>query len=571
MPGKGFRFKALLTFVVALLAGCKPAAVEKHTVNLNPAGHEDVLYHVLVRSFFDSNGDEHGDLRGLTEKLDYLQSLGVTGVLLLPLYPSPFHHNYFADSFGGIDPEYGTLDDFRALAQALHQRGMTLFMDTEVQYTTEHHPWYQGAINGDPAFRDHILFDEDGDTPSSVIFDLTHLRAHSGENIRLGTVNLNAPAVRQKLQQYFAFWLDPDGNGDTSDGVDGFRIDHMMDDLDDKGRLTNLYTAFWAPLFDALRKLNPDVRIVAEQADWRDTGHGYFAKAGTDAVFGFELREAHMRFDKARIEDAYSRLSAATPASRAQWVFLENHDVPRIATVLHRNQARLKAAAAMSLLGSGVPLIYYGQELGMPGLAGVGKELVDVAPGDPIRDELSFGEKVALMDKLKREGANDGADIPIRRAFEWYQSADSNKPGTALWYKGIAPWWPANRPTDSDGVSLEEQQGNPDSLWSTYQQLIASRRSSKALSIGSQTLLTDAHPQVLTYLREHENERVLVAINLSSDAQQLTLSADLLGDTLPAGVLALYATGSNTELSSSGITLHLAPFGFGAFALQPDF
>ncbi|HEX7069466.1 MAG TPA: alpha-amylase family glycosyl hydrolase, partial [Rhodothermales bacterium] len=107
---------------------------------------EQVLYHVFVRSFHDANGDAHGDLEGIRLKLDYLQDLGVTGILLTPLYPSPFYHNYFADDFEGIDAELGDMESYHALVADLHARDMRLIMDTEIQYVTGEHDWYRDSF-----------------------------------------------------------------------------------------------------------------------------------------------------------------------------------------------------------------------------------------------------------------------------------------------------------------------------------------------------------------------------------------------------------------------------------------
>ena len=103
---------------------------------------DEVFYHVFNRSFRDSDGDGHGDLQGIIDGLDYLQSLGVTSILLTPLYPSEFYHNYFTSDFEAIDPDFGTPDDYRRLIAEVHRRGMKLYLDQEIQYTDGEHPWY---------------------------------------------------------------------------------------------------------------------------------------------------------------------------------------------------------------------------------------------------------------------------------------------------------------------------------------------------------------------------------------------------------------------------------------------
>ncbi len=102
----------------------------------------EIFYHVFQRSFFDSNGDKHGDLKGLEMKLDYIQDMGFTSIIILPMYDSPYYHNYFANDFRKIDPHYGTFNDYLSLVKAIHERGMKLYLDMEVHYITEDHEWF---------------------------------------------------------------------------------------------------------------------------------------------------------------------------------------------------------------------------------------------------------------------------------------------------------------------------------------------------------------------------------------------------------------------------------------------
>ena len=134
----------------------------------------EIIYHVFQRSFYDSNGDNQGDLNGLKEKLDYLQDLGVTAILLLPLYDADCYHNYFAHDFEKIDPEYVTMQDYIALVKAIHRRGMKIYIDMETQYVTEKHAWWQDAVgNLSSKYSDYILFDDAAHTtPASMVFDL---------------------------------------------------------------------------------------------------------------------------------------------------------------------------------------------------------------------------------------------------------------------------------------------------------------------------------------------------------------------------------------------------------------
>ena len=112
--------------------------------------NDEVFYQIFTRSMRDSDGDREGDLKGIEQSLPYLERLGVTSILLTPIYPSPFYHNYFASDFEGVDPEFGTIDDYRSLVRAIHARGMKIYLDEEFQYVAYDHPWFKSAL-GNPA------------------------------------------------------------------------------------------------------------------------------------------------------------------------------------------------------------------------------------------------------------------------------------------------------------------------------------------------------------------------------------------------------------------------------------
>lgn len=483
----------VLWFVIGILA----------TICLNSPGHaqtnklhsleQEVFYHIFLRSFYDSDGDGHGDLNGVRAKLDYLQQLGATAVLISPLYHSKFYHNYFPIDFEAIDPEFGTKEDYFALLRELHHRGMKLIMDMEIHYVTEDHLWYRDSYqNPASAYSQYILYQgPDNTEPVSIIFNLTELPTYDGQVIKVCTTNLYSQAVRDYHHRLFKYWVDPNADGDFEDGIDGFRIDHIMDDLDYKGKLTGLLANFWKPLFDALRAIRPDIIIIGEQAEW-GYGEDYFRKAEVNGVFAFPLGYAIRKLEAKEIQKQWLKTDHATPENRYQFLFIENHDMPRIASVLNGGWDQLKIAAALNLLLKGVPIIYYGQELGMKGANGLGKF-----------------------------GATDGNDIPAREAFEWYRTVEG--PGMALWYKNTGPWWDQSELKANDGISLEEQQFNPNSLWTFYRKLIALRRSLRAFQTGRIEFLDDNNDQVLSFLRWNEEQAILVVMNLKDKEASLSL------------------------------------------------
>lgn len=515
----------LVVLVLWLATGCAPAASRPSAAGEGWVAEDEVVYQVFVRSFRDSNGDGIGDLRGIRDELGYLKDLGITSILLTPIQPSPFYHNYFPTSFEGVEPAYGTERDYRDLVAAVHERGMKIYLDEEIQYLAEGHPWWtQSAGNPASPYTRFMLYRGSGNTsPATAVFELTTTATWDGRNIGLTTLNLRDPELRDYFARLFAGLVDPNGDGRFGDGVDGFRIDHMMDELDGKPQLGNLFATFWAPIFARARATNPRVRILAEQADW-GWGEDFLARAGADLVFAFPLRMAVAKLDRAEIARAISESVAKTPAGKGRMVFIENHDVNRFASEVGSDPRKERIGAALDLLLKGTPLIYYGQEIGMRG-------------------------------KHQAGWTADGADIPDREAMEWTRKVEG--PGAAVWYKGNGPWWTSRYARDDDGVSVEEELRDAASLLSYYRRLLALRRARPELRSGDERVLDLGGDHVLAVLRTSGPRASLLLVNLGDAPATVRLGAadlppalaggklkDLLsGEALPAAAVPLPAWG----------------------------
>jgi glycosidase len=256
----------------------------------------------------------------------------------------------------------------------------------------------------------------------------------------------------------------------------------MMDDLDSKGLLTDLFRDFWNPAFAKLRAKNPDLAFLAEQYDWK-YGEDYLARADVSAVFAFPIHDAIRKFDAAGLAEAITRTGAITPAGKTQMIFAENHDVSRIASDPGISPERLRTAAALMFLLRGTPIVYYGQELGMRGATDAGY----------ITDEHH---------------------IPVREAFKW--SATDAAATQALWYKRPGErYWDQRYARDHDGVSVAEQEDNPASLLAHYRTLAALRASQPALARGTQRVL-EAPAGMLAVERVFAGERLVIVANLSA-------------------------------------------------------
>ena len=483
------RLKTMLTAAtcsLALLAGT-PGQAQAQTpppATAAPDLSDQAVYHIFVRSFRDSNGDRQGDLSGITASIPYLKSLGITAVLLTPLYPSRVYHNYFATDFEGIDPEFGTMADYRRMVAALHRAGIRIYLDMEFQYLAEGHPWWTAALaDRTSPLADRLLWrDRARGVAEDGPFGLREIHHFGRDTHAVTTVALKSPGARAYFDHYLRGWVDPDGDGRFDDGVDGFRLDHMMDDLDSRGLLTQLFTEFWKPAFDKLRAINPRLEFIAEQGDWRDYGEGYLTRADTSAVFAFPLHRAIRSFDKAALVAAITETARITPPGKHQLVFAENHDVSRIASDPLITPEKLRTAAALTFFLQGTPILYYGQELGMRGATDAGY--------------------------LTDENA-----IPFREAFKW--AATDRAAGQATWYRRPGErYWDQRYARDHDGVSVAEQTGQPGALLTRYRRLAALRAAHPALRSGSQTV-HDSPPTLLVIERARGAERLFVVSNLS--------------------------------------------------------
>ena len=259
----------------------------------------------------------------------------------------------------------------------------------------------------------------------------------------------------------------------------------MMDDLDSRGLLTDLFTTFWKPAFDKLRAINPQLVFIAEQFDWelrKSYGEDYLQRADTSAVFAFPIQQAIRKFDKAELVEAINDTARLTPAGKHQMVFAENHDVGRIASDPLITPEKLRTAAALTFFLKGTPILYYGQELGMRGAPDSGY-------------------------------TTDESAIGFREAFKWV--AVDAAPGQAIWYRRPGErYWDQRYARDYDGISVEEETARPGSLLTRYRQLSALRRGHAALRTGSQKV-QDSPPGLLVIERHGAGEALVVVSNLT--------------------------------------------------------
>jgi alpha-amylase len=533
----------LLLFIVSINS-CKESkkvvaiSVEKTTEPIN--WNNEVIYHVMQRSFYDSDGDLHGDLNGFVEKLDYLKELGATTILFTPLYESDFYHNYFPIDYENIDPEYGTKEEYIRFVKAVHKKGMKFLMDMETQYAQSGNIWFNDSYkNPKSKYSDFVYYSDSLNQYPEQIFmkpnsPLKSFNLWPDKKRNIVLLDLNHQKVKDYMMDFYTYWVDPNNDGNFDDGVDGFRIDHIMDDLDYKGLFVNMYKDFWNPIFTECKAINPKIFVLGEQSNWNHYGEKMVKESNADAAFSFPLRFALA--GEEGVNDMYSDPNALGVTMKPKRIhnevkeamnrfsdtiftvnFLENHDTDRWASVVNNNEGQKYIGAILNILLPGVPSIYYGQELGLTG--------------------------------TKKEYGSDANHIPVREAFPW--TSNFNDKGNAVWYKNTGEWWD-NSIWNSDVIktlSLTSQKANENSIWSHYKKLIEIRTKNEAFRLGNyEPLFTDIDG-VLAFNRAFDNQSFIVVLNVSEN--QVTIDNFHYGE----------ANYENQSLKNNN-SLTLKPYGF---------
>ncbi len=490
------RLAALLIVLFSL--SCVPAPATGQIVR---DIRDDVLYHIMPIAWRDSNSDTYrfGDIGGLTDSLDYLESLGVTAIWINPIFPSPAYHGYQHGPADQINPWFGTEADFLAFVQAAHARDIKVFVDLVVYGISHDSPWFQNA-HGNPAspYDNWLAFTNGANTQylGSVY------STWNGSSVGFIHWNLNDANPTALVTQWAQRWLDPNGDGDPSDGIDGYRLDHVWERYPSgpNGWGYNLID-FWLPWKQALRSVNPHAFIFAEQADWGITGVELlmaFDSAMTKPL-EFAARNALTGENTDGLYSTMAYTVANTPPGQTFMGIVGDHDVDRLASAIGGGMPKARLAAVMLLTLPYTPMIYYGDEIGMLG--------------------------------VKANYGSDANDIPMREPFKWF--AVDGPPMTNYW--ALHPQSLANRfSQNNDGRSVQEQEGVPGSLLETYRTLIAARKDHIALRRGAYLPVSASNNRTWAFLRHQPGEQtLLVAMRIRNTSSNTTFN--LSGLTIPGG------------------------------------
>jgi maltose alpha-D-glucosyltransferase/alpha-amylase len=503
---------------------------------MNSLWYKDaIFYEVYVRAFRDANGDGHGDLVGLTEKLDYIKDLGVDCIWLLPIYPSPLNDDgYDIADYYGVHPDYGVVDDFKNLVAEAHARDIRVIADLVLNHTSDQHPWFQEAReNPESPYRDYYVWSDTDQKygGTRIIFTDTEPSNWSWDEVAgqffwhrffssQPDLNFDNPAVREEMKKVARFWMDM--------GIDGFRADAVPYLIEREGtsneNLPETHT-YLRELRAFIDENYPGKILLCEANMWPEDVRPYFGDPsqpdGAEFHMGFHfpiMPRIFMALKKGDVRDMVEILER-TPSIPAdcQWcTFLRNHDeltlemvteeerqwmweqyAPdprmrlnlgirrRLAPLLDNDRRKIEVANSILFTLTGSPIIYYGDEIGM-------------------------GDNIWLDD---RNG--------VRTPMQW-------EPDPAAGFSIASP----NRfyapvigkpPYNPDHVNVEEQQANANSLYNTIKKMITIRKQYKVFGRGSFRWVDVGTSAVAAYYREFEEERILCINNLSNESQTITI------------------------------------------------
>ncbi len=476
-----------------------------------------VNYEVFVLAFADGNGDGKGDLAGLTAKLDYLKDLGVGGIWLMPIMPSPSYHKYDVSNYKGIDPAYGTVDDFKKFVAAAHKRKIQVIIDLIMNHTGSDHPWFKEAIKGkDNPYRNYYVW-ADKDSVATAISkkeitvdsdNITQWHAVNGDTLGdhyygyfyggMPDLNFDNPKVKEEFIDIGKFWL-------TELNVDGFRLDAAKH-IFPTDRAKDNHT-FWVWFRTEMEKIKPEVYLVGEV--WSEAEEVAPYLKGLPALFNFDMGYAITSVvesgkDTIGLVKKYKEISDFYRSVTPDFIdatFLKNHDQNRILSELDDDEEKMRVAVSILFTLPGTPYIYYGEEIGMKGMK----------PDEYIREPF-------IWDEDKRDPMQTTWEIP-------------------------------KYSTDKTVVPLRTQKDNPNSLYNFYKRWIAYRNSNECMTFGDLSATSFHIREVISAVRTRGDKKCLALHNLSD--VEITVSLDEVAEFNKID----FSTSSEIDLSGNKLKL----------------
>ncbi len=532
-----------------------------------------IIYEVPVRAFADSNGDGIGDFRGLTEKLDYLQDLGVTAVWLLPFFPSPLKDDgYDIADYTSVNPIYGTLEDFKEFLAAAHQRGIRVIIELIVNHTSDQHPWFQRARRAPKGSQERDFYVW-SDTPEKyqearIIFQDFESSNWAWDPIAKAyywhrfydhqpDLNYENPQMREAVFEVLDFWLEM--------GVDGLRLDAVPYLYEREGTNCENLPETHAFLKDLRARIDekfPNRMLLAEANQWPEDAAQYYGN-GDECQMNFHFPLMPRLFMALRMEDNFPIVDILqqTPPipDNCQWaLFLRNHDELTLEMVTDEDRDYMYRVYAQDP----VMRVNLGIRRRLAPLLGNDRREIELLnslllslPGTPV---LYYGDEIGMGDNVY-VGDRNGVRTPMHWTSD--RNAGFSRANPQRLYLPVI----VDSEYHYEAVNVEAQRANPNSLWYAMKRLIATRKRFQALGRGNFELLRPNNRKVLAFTRTYEEEHILVVANLSRFVQTVELDLSAFDGLEPVEVF------GQTEFPAIGESpyfLSLSPYGFYWFTLK---
>ena len=547
---------------------------KKRSSTTDPQWYKDaIIYELHVKAFADSNGDGIGDFPGLMGKLDYLQSLGITCIWLLPFFPSPQRDDgYDISDYLDVNPAYGTVDDFKAFLSAAHQRGMQVLIELVINHTSDQHPWFQAARNSPPGSpeRDMYVWSDTDKLYSGVriIFTDTEKSNWTWDPVaeqyywhrffsHQPDLNFDNPRVMDEVLNAMRFWMDM--------GVDGLRLDAIPYLVERDGTSCENVPETHVKIKEIRAAIDAEYEnrlVLAEANMWPQDVLPYFGD-GDECQMAFHFPLMPRIYMALRQEDRLpiTEIMAQTPPipENCQWgLFLRNHDEltlemvtdeerdymylaysadprmrinvgirRRLAPLVDNNRRRIELLNSLLLSFPGTPILYYGDEIGM-------------------------GDNIYLGD---RNG--------VRTPMQWNsdRNAGFSRAVPARLYSPVImdPIW------GYEAINVEAQESDTSSLLHWTRNMIALRKLFQVFGRGTQEFLKPENRKILAYIREYDSERVVCVANLSRFAQPVTLDLSRFAGMVPVEMLGYVPF---PKIDNTPYAITLGPYAFLWLELQ---
>ncbi|MFT7318440.1 MAG: alpha-amylase [Gammaproteobacteria bacterium] len=537
---KTFTLSALALAI--MLTGCQSAPSLNNNTNntetsqlntkqqASPWWESAIFYQIWPRSFYDSDADGHGDFNGMTQKLPYLQELGVNALWLTPMFEAPSYHGYDFTEFYQVENDYGSMAEFEAFIKAADDKGMKVILDLVINHISSNHEWFQRSAKQQAPYADYFIWRDDmpkagsgwghawsnNDQPDAVWhWNETRQQYYYGAfGASQPDLNLRHPDVVAEMEKMAKFWLDK--------GVAGFRLDAVrfaMEGGADAQADTDETIEYWQHFNQYVKSVDPEAYLVGEAwADIPVAAKYYGEGKGLDQGFDFEVGykilgllkpdvSGEAQFGTMQSNQQVNTVDANVLKQNLQQridsnapldffaPFLTNHDQERVAYQLAEQDDKAKLAAAMLFSSPGTPYIYYGEEIGLT-QGGTGHDVYKRAP-------------------MQWDNSNQAGFTKAKTS--WVEQSE-------LFGKSFTSWWPEflAEQLNAGDRNVKVQQMQPNSLWRLYQHLISQKKQRPELGIKGSYELTQHNNGLVEITRELNGSKSMFILNLTANPQSIS-------------------------------------------------